>query len=290
MTNADEGLLYSIVVTLLPTAEATVRATMGAQVHAAFLDTVQEADPALADMLHAGGQAQRPFTVSPLRGLPRAREGQIALSPERPCWLRFTVLRPAVAERFMDRFLRADRPALRIGRAELLIREILVTPGRHPWAGYARWEDLTDGAAAEEVTLEFVTPTAFSFGRRGWGRKVVVLPLPDLVFGSLARSWNAWAPAGLRLDREVLRAYLENDVVVKEIGRLETRMLRYSRAPQIGFVGRVTYGLMGTDAGPRRHLTTLADYAFYAGVGYKTTMGMGQVRRVRQEGGQDADR
>jgi len=50
--NSDSGMLYSIVLKLVPTREATVRATMGHQAHAAFLLTVRESDPALAEVLH----------------------------------------------------------------------------------------------------------------------------------------------------------------------------------------------------------------------------------------------
>jgi CRISPR-associated endoribonuclease Cas6 len=37
---------------------------------------------------------------------------------------------------------------------------------------------------------------------------------------------------------------------------------------------------MAENEAARCQLNTLADFAFYAGVGIKTTMGMGQTRRV----------
>ena len=182
----------------------------------------------------------------------------------------------------MARFLRVgDRPVIRLGQAELLIKEILVTPGSHPWAGYTSWAQLVAGAQPEsEITLDFTSPTAFGFGQKEWGKKAVVLPDPALVFRSLIRSWNSLAPAPLQVDKHALAAYLEERVVVKRIERLETRMLHFSRSPQVGFVGQVTYGLMAADETARCQLNALADFAFYAGVGMKTTMGMGQTRRV----------
>jgi CRISPR-associated endoribonuclease Cas6 len=46
----------------------------------------------------------------------------------------------------------------------------------------------------------------------------------------------------------------------------------------IGFKGRVTYTYpRQIDAPTRQALNALADFGFFAGVGYKTTMGMGQV-------------
>jgi CRISPR-associated endoribonuclease Cas6 len=278
--NDHEHLLYSIVLTLTPTHEAAIRATVGHQAHAAFLRTVRASDPALAEALHAPNLPARLFTVSPLQGVPRARDGQVRLSAGEDYWLRFTVLYPPIFERFMARFLEGEgRPVLRLGRAVLLIKEILVTPGSHPWAGYTSWARLAGEArAADEVTLDFCSPTAFGFGQKRWGKKAVVLPDPELVLGSLARSWNSLSPPPLGVDRDALRAYAQEHVVVKRMEGLRTQMLRFRRAPQVGFVGRVTYGLMENDAEMRCTVNALAELAFYSGVGMKTAMGMGQVR------------
>jgi len=280
-------MLYSIVVTLTPTHETVVRQTMGDQAHAAFLRTVRESDPALAEVLHMPNMPIRPFTVSPLRGTPQPRDGRIRLSPEETYWLRFTALYQPIFERFMARFLHGEgRPVIRLGRAVLLIKEILATPGSHPWAGYSSWAQIASQAQPEpEITLDFTSPTAFGFGQKDWGKKVVVLPEPNLVFGSLARSWNRLAPPPLQMDQKALMAYVDEHVVVKQVCGLETQMLRFRSSPQVGFVGQVAYGLMADDEAIRRQLNALADFAFYAGVGYHTTMGMGQCRRIGQRDG-----
>lgn len=284
MTEADNGTLHSIVVTLTPNRPTTVRATMGRQAHAAFLKTVRESDPALADVLHLPNVPMRPFTVSMLHGTPPARDGELHLSPEETYWLRFTTLYEPIFERFMMRFLHGEgRPVMRLGRAILLIKEILATPEGHPWAGFSSWGELVRQAKPNpEIALNFVSPTAFGFGQQEWGKKVMVLPLPETVFGSLARSWNILAPPPFQIDRRELRGYLDEHVVIKRIDDLNTRMLRFRRSMQVGFVGRVTYGLMVDDEAMRCQLNALADSAFYSGVGMKTTMGMGQCRRVRE--------
>ncbi|TEU17157.1 MAG: CRISPR system precrRNA processing endoribonuclease RAMP protein Cas6 [Anaerolineales bacterium] len=280
--NPQLNTLYSIVLKLTPTRRVTIRATMGHQAHAAFLRTVRESDPALAEVLHTPNPSARPFTVSPLMGVSRARDGEIRLSPERDYFLRFTILHPPIYQRFMARFLRSDgRPVIHLGRTELLIKEILTTPGSHPWAGYTSWAQLVAEACPKrEIELEFTSPTAFGFGQQEWGKKIVVLPEPTLVFGNLAKSWNDLAPPPLQVDRNALRAYVEQHVVVKRMENVSTQMLRFSRWPQVGFVGRIAYGLMGDNDPARCQLDALADYAFYGGVGIKTTMGMGQVYRT----------
>jgi CRISPR-associated endoribonuclease Cas6 len=255
---------------------------MGYQAHGAFLKTVEASDEALAEVLHMPGMPVRPFTVSMLHGTPRARNGRLHLSPRETYWLRFTTLLEPIFTRFMARFLHGQgRPVVRLGSAVLLIKEILATPEGHPWAGYASWSELVREARPDdEVVLDFVSPTAFGFGQKDWGKKVMVLPVPEIVFGSLARSWNALAPSPFRVDRETLRAYLEEHAVIKRIEDLNTRVLRYRRAFHVGFVGRVTYGLMADDEAVRSQINALADFGLYAGVGMKTTMGMGQCRRV----------
>ena len=60
-SNASD--LYSIVLTLAPTREVTVGATVGHQAHAAFLKTVEEADAALAD---ACGLSPADWQTAPL--------------------------------------------------------------------------------------------------------------------------------------------------------------------------------------------------------------------------------
>lgn len=274
--------LHSIVVTLTPTRESSVRASMGYQAHAAFLKTVRESDHALAEVLHMPDMPTRPFTVSTLHDTPRARNGRLHLSPDETYWLRFTTLIEPIFERFMARFLRGQgRPVVRLGGAVLLIKEICATPEGHPWAGYTSWGDLVREARPDdEVVLDFVSPTAFGFGQKDWGKKVMVLPLPETVFGSLARSWNMLAPTPFRMSRKVLREYLDEHVVIKRIDDLNTQIFRHRRAYHVGFVGRVTYGLMGDDPAIRAQLNALADSAFYTGVGMKTTMGMGQCRRI----------
>ena len=277
----SSNTLYSVVLTLSPVAAVTIGKTMGHQVHAAFLAAVREADPELAELLHSAASTARPFTVSPLQSPAPARDGMIHLHPEAECWLRLTLLKTPLYERFMSRFLQpGGRPLVRLGRAELLVREILTTPGAHPWAGYTTWAELVAAARDDtEITLRFRSPTAFGFGQKAWGKKVVLLPDPALVFGSLGRSWNQHVPPDLRLDRDELGTYAAEHVVVKQIGALKTQMLQFRNSPQVGFVGDVTYGLMGDDALLCRQLNAMAAFAFYAGVGMKTTMGMGQCCR-----------
>ncbi len=125
----------------------------------------------------------------------------------------------------------------------------------------------------------------------GWGRfggkRMEVWPRPELVFGSLARTWGLYSPISLPLDRDELVA-MAADAVVMSRYELRTQMLQFPRHKQVGFVGYVIYECMA--GGPlAATLDLLADFALYAGVGYKTTMGMGQTRRMNVEANTGTD-
>ena len=79
--NPNRHQLFAVVLKLTPAEAVTVRATMGDQAHAAVLDMIRQADPELGAALHSPRARLRPFTVSPLRGTPPARDGLLHLPP-----------------------------------------------------------------------------------------------------------------------------------------------------------------------------------------------------------------
>jgi CRISPR-associated endoribonuclease Cas6 len=67
------------------------------------------------------------------------------------------------------------------------------------------------------------------------------------------------------------------------LGRYELRTssLRYREYEQVGFTGEAEFEMLGgTRCQALRIVHLLARFSFYAGVGYKTTMGMGQSMPV----------
>lgn len=305
----EPNYLYSCVVFLTVDAHATLPATQGHYVHAAFLDLVRSIDPDLALRLH-DARSRKPFTVSPLRGLPKAQHGEIVVSAGSACWIRFTFLDKSIFERFCSALLlRPLDVRLQLGTTSFLVSEVRYEIGSHPWAGWTTAEALAKrmglrgaeasqvhvcttagaeaAAAAKEVPLTFsfelASPTAWSLG--GKRRRIEVLPMPELFFGSLIASWNTWFGDSLgRIDPD-LRNYIAEAVVVSRMS-IATRMYRYQDHLQVGTVGTITYRLLDSPHGPEaRILDALADLAFFSGVGYRTTMGMGQVRRLPEEKG-----
>ena len=103
-----------------------------------------------------------------------------------------------------------------------------------------------------------------------------IFPQPELVFSSLLKRWNAFSE--LKIPEEHAAYFPSIKVSSYD---LRTQLVHFSRYKIIGFKGEVEYELPGNASeGFRREVNALADFASYSGVGAKTAMGMGQVRRI----------
>lgn len=260
---APNSALRSIVFQLR--AGTTPSAINGRQLHAAFLAWVASNDAALAAELHAPGRP-RPFTLTML---PTAR-------PNGPPELRWTLLDDRLCA-LVERHLGSD-PAIRssrIGLAEYDLAPVV----DHPWSGCVLWSALAAAATAErEIRLQFASPTCFSRDLPGERKRLALFPEPAWVWESWARKWSLFGPpvAGLA----TIGNWAARLVLVSAY-RLETCTLDFGRFQERGFVGNVAYVLPpDTPEEIARTLNLLADFAFYAGTGYKTAMGLGLTRRV----------
>lgn len=277
--------LYSSVIRLINLYPVTIPPPGGQHAHGAFLDIVKAVDSDLSAKLHdlfRGKGERKPFTVSPVMGLPRGSE-KVHLREGWECWLRVTMLNEALFRTFIEYFLDGrgkELPKIRLGDAHFAVKEILTTPGSHPWAGFATLEDLQkrlDEPAPASIALEFHSPTSFSLGKKeGEKERYELIPYPRLVFGNLARAWKALSGEDLVA---AVERYAEANVRLV-MHRLERKVIRLQNHPQLGSVGRVEYRLIRPEDTLARALNLLADLAFFSGVGRKTAQGMGMTRRV----------
>jgi CRISPR-associated endoribonuclease Cas6 len=104
------------------------------------------------------------------------------------------------------------------------------------------------------------------------------LPYPALVFGSLVRTWNAFAPVAL--PDEGVRHYAESVVSISRFNLRSALGWERGRAMRIGATGKISYHALNQDRYWLAALSLLADFARYAGIGTLTTMGMGQAKRI----------
>lgn len=287
--------LYALIIRLIATQNGRLRATDGHLAHAAFLNIIRQADPTLSQAIH-DINGRKPFTISPLHGYGHGRQGERHIKAGQEGWLRVTLLNPALFHTFINHFLQGrgyflhgdGRPTIRLDNIPFHISEILSSPGSHPLAGYdslpalhTKWEQTTRLSDYATIRLNFRTPTAFSL-KNGRFRHMHVLPDPALVFGQLASYWETLT-GDTTLDKDEVRQFAAMSIVVAR-HQIKTHMVQFSKSKQVGFTGHVHFLIQDKkDHAMIRRLNLLADLAFYTGVGSKTTMGMGQLMRIKKD-------
>lgn len=256
----------------------------GDHLHGWFLrDLIRPRDPALACLLHEE-RRHKLFTMAVLaRNGDAVAGGTVAASP--PIHIRITGLGGPLSDLLLV-LAPQEIGAVRLGDHLFQAVGITTDARQHPWAGrddanalWSRWvgRDRTHG----RVRLHFASPTAFE--RRVDGlRSAVLFPEPDLVFRSLAEKWNAHSAYPPPL--ELVEGWDRWARV--SMYALRTALVRLGAVSLPGFMGTCVFA-PSPDAPPaaRQAMSLLAEFAFYAGVGLKTTMGMGQVMpRVPSQG------
>lgn len=266
--------LYSSVLKLHALGDGALQPTQGHHALAAFYNLVEQVDPVLASALH-DADARKPFTLSPLHGLPPQQHGEVHLRAGHECWLRVTLAGNVMFETFIHHMMYGStHPTIRLGELTFGVSAVLTSPGSHPWATYTTDDALLCQARADEtLALEFASPFSFSLGNS----RFELMPRPELLFGGLARKWAQWCDAPLPVPLD--ETWLSRNVLVRE-WRIESRAPRYGRQVQVGSQGTLTYQIFDADVPLACTLSALTDFAFYAGIGRKTTQGMGQIRRL----------
>jgi CRISPR-associated endoribonuclease Cas6 len=283
-------MLLSWVLTLQPEEQATVPSNLGRAIHAWFLGRVGAADAELAEEIHSG-HGLRPFTASNLWELGRARGPQATVSPEETYTCRVTSFSPALSRVVKEGVLPALPETVTLADAAFQVTGSTTDPAEHGWAGEATFEGLVQrftlaADVSRSLGLRFASPTAFRrTGGAFRGERVrdyhLVLPLPDLVFGGLLDKWNAFSPIEVHPD---VRRFAEACLVVSS-HRLRTRRVAFGpdgqRGVVPGFVGYCRYYVEVPDRYWTGLIQLLAGFSLYGGVGLRTTMGLGQARKLR---------
>jgi CRISPR-associated endoribonuclease Cas6 len=263
--------LYALIIRLRPLQNQGQVDARGHGAQALFLRLIQQVDPELSSYLHNDAKS-RPFTVAVI---PQSRNQQ-----QECVELRVTFCQAELFEPISRALSQHDsNEPLRLGHSALRLHEVIGEQTRHPWAGFGSFGQLAGNVqSSHEITLEFTTPTAIGQGVRNDGRqRLALLPNPELIFPSIARRWNEFAPTNLYCDPELLEAATRDCLVSRH--QISTTQIHLGKGPQKGFIGQCTYELP-KEPQQAYVLNLLADAVFYLGVGMKTARGMGLCRRV----------
>jgi len=271
--------LYSLILELVATSSASIPTLRGDHTHALFLNLVREIDPALATRLHDEPE-YRPFTISLLNSPMSEPKSFASLQEGHTYRLRVTLLDGGpLWQHLSGHFLEKDQVIVHLDKATFQLARVLSTSGADPtgWAGYTDWQTLASFPASPVITLQFASPSAFSLG----DRRFSLFPEPLLVWDSLLRTWNKYAPEVLYIEKMALREYITQHVQISDY-QLSTARVAFRELAQKGFQGTCTYQIK-IDQIHAPRITALAHFARYAGVGSKTTRGMGQTRPLMRE-------
>jgi CRISPR-associated endoribonuclease Cas6 len=257
-----------LTVGLLAEGGVRLRGLGGEALHGLFFRILKQYSSDLASQIHEQ-EEQRPFSLNPTIGDFELNRGYTVVSPGTTLTFDLAFLNGQLLTASVSAFLSVlqDGWVLTLSRKPVVLQNLDLDAG-----SFSSFPKIFSNASATRaITLEFITPTSFRKNEMQ-----VVFPQPELVFSSLLRRWNAFS--ALKIPEE--HAVYFPAIKVSSYD-LHTQLVHFSRYKIIGFRGKVEYELPG-DASEDfvREVNALAAFAFYSGVGAKTSMGMGQVRKI----------
>lgn len=270
---------HSLVLNLIPQSPIYPEFLTGRHLHALFLTLISSVNKTLGDYLHSSN-ADKAFMLSPLQIQRQYKQyhhtlqftHQKPILAGTPCWWRISLLDDTLFNKLTPLWLNLNpKHPWHLGSADLYITSIQGTPQlTQPWANACTYAQLYEKASDRERNLNFTFATPVSFRQGGYD---TVLPVKECVFNSLLSRWNKYS--GI----EILSIPIES--VYPSSFDINTEVVSNYDSKFIGCVGGISYRMLG-DVEPLaiKQLNALADFALYAGLGRKTTMGMGMVRRV----------
>lgn len=251
--------LYSLVVELAAADRGHIPPTLSRALHGLVMNWLNLGNPQIADSIHAIQES--PLSLSGLLGNRRPRGTQAGDE----FYFRVCLLDGSLMEPLLVGMEKWGTQPLILGQFAFALRSIYTLPGTHRFAGSADYRLLANTPqTTTDIELNFLSPTSFK-----QSRGIQPFPLPELVFGSLLRRWNAFAPEELNFPA------VEWEGLVSAY-ELKTHALKMEGGSEIGTQGWVRYRFPNLEQA--KLATTLAHFAFFSGVGRKTSMGMGQTQ------------
>lgn len=264
---------HSLILNLLPTSPIPPGYLTGKHLHALFLTLVSSVDKNLGDRLHAQ-KTEKAFTLSPLQ-VSQYRNPELqwdyrqAIPAGKPCWWRISLLDDTLFSDLSQLWLNlSPSQSWHLGPANLQVVSILGTPqSSQPWANFCPYLQLYEQASETNRQISFRLSTPATFRQ---GKYDSALPTRECVFNSLLKRWNRYS------DIEIPETPIE--FIFPSFFDIRTELVAHSDSKWAGCVGTISYRILGdADLIAIKQINALADFALYAGVGRKTTMGMGMV-------------
>ncbi|BAZ80998.1 CRISPR-associated endoribonuclease Cas6 [Sphaerospermopsis kisseleviana CS-549] len=250
--------LHSLVIELGAASEKPIPATLNRAIHSQFMAWLSLGNPHIAKSVHDSQES--PFSLSGLIGYRRLHGTRLGDN----FIIRISLLDDNLIDPLLQGIELSQNQSLYLGNFPFVIRGISTFPGSHSLVNVSDYCILANtNDFNSEIVLNFVSPTSFK-----QHQNIQPFPLPELVFNSLLRRWNHFAPSDLHFPEIKWQGLVS-------AFNLKTHALKMEAGAEIGSVGWVKYRFL--DSEQARIATILSHFAVFSGVGRKTTMGMGQI-------------
>lgn len=235
--------------------------------HPLFLQRLEITSPLLAGLLH-DMKAPPPYSLSPVW---RQQSGNRIKAGE-SCCLRLGILHPYLEETFLEGLESGIwNDPLRLGNLDFIMEDInWGAQEGNCWSGRESYKKLLEAGAPPKgkIHLSIESPLAFKKGDLHYP-----LPEPQLIINSLRRRWNHYS--GMHIPDDALA---DCSGVSFASLKLSTQKYALREGGSInGSMGKLTFIFRG-DKETVALWHTLLGFAFYSGIGVKTTQGMGMCR------------
>lgn len=262
-------MFYSIIVRFQAKEDIYFKYYPAEDWHGMLFNVMKIRDKEKTTVLHDDFQS-KPFTISPIIPYLNWKEGERLLKAGRKHFVRVTFLEEEWYQLFMEYFL-FNPGNLKLNGGKIEVLEVLTNSKEHKKCKNVKPVELRKNARKKQkIKLKFHSTTTFRVNKRH-----IIFPQAKYLFNSLLSKWKEFTDIKLEVTSK--------DFARINISRyeLESAMEQFKGYPMKGFRGFCEYEL-GYDLSDEnvKDINLLADFAFYGGVGYKTTMGLGQVARV----------
>lgn len=254
----DRYSLYSVVIELGAAKKGFPTGILGRALHSQVLEWFNIGEPTLAEELHKSQIS--PFSISPLIG---KRRSKLTKEGDR-FFFRISLLNGSLLQPLLRGLEQQDRQIVMLDKFAFRLCHTHVLPGSHSLAGASNYALIAQSPTSSKITLKFHSSTSFKINRN----TIQPFPLGDFVFNSLLRRWNHFAPEELQFSTpswQIPVAAFDIKTYAIQLKKVE-----------IGCEGWVTYLFPNTEQA--KIASILSQFAFFSGVGRKTSMGMGQIR------------
>ncbi|NEP19603.1 MAG: CRISPR system precrRNA processing endoribonuclease RAMP protein Cas6 [Leptolyngbya sp. SIO4C1] len=256
--------LYAIAIQIAAAQSGPLSANLNQAVHAQVMNWFSLADPEVGSNIH---NAQiSPIAISGLLGRRRAKNMAKAgdLFTIRVSLLQGSLLSILLAGLEESQSME-PLASISLDRFPFKVKQILAMPGSNQLVGSAQYSLLAQlPHPGQDLTLRLVSPT--SFRQQGY---VQPFPVTQTVFGGLLKRWNHFTPERFAWPPIEWTGFVTGY-------ELKTRSVYLKNSPQLGAEGIVSYRF--PDSKQARLAHCLAQFSYFAGIGRKTSMGMGQTR------------